>query len=108
MIQAPNRRGSELFNYRKTHSIVFLAVSNANYEFTLVDIGDAERQGDGGVYTNSKLGYSISNNLLKIPNAECIPSSMNGKKYPYVFIGDDTFQLKPHLLKPCPGGDGVN
>ena len=104
VIQAPNRRGSEFFIYKKTHSIVLLAVCNANYEFTLVDIGDAGRQSDGGVYTNSKLGYAISNDLLKIPNAECFPSSTNGKKYPYVFIGDDAFQLKPHLLKPYPGG----
>ena len=104
VIQAPNRRGSEFFIYKKTHSIVLLTVCNANYEFTLIDIGDAGRQSDGGVYTNSKLGYAISNDLLKIPNAECFPSSTNGKKYPYVFIGDDAFQLKPHLLKPYPGG----
>ena len=107
VIQAPNRSGSEFFNFKKTHSIVFLAVCKANYEFTLVDIGDAGRKGDGGVCTNRKLGYAISNNLLKILNAECFPSSTNGKKYPYVFIEDDAFQPKPHLLKPYPcGGDG--
>ena len=48
IMQAPARSGSCYFNYMKTHSIVLLAVVNSNYEFILVDIGDAGRQGDYG------------------------------------------------------------
>ena len=49
-MQAPARSGSDYFNYKKTHSLVLLAVCNADYEFSLVDIGDAGRQSDGSVY----------------------------------------------------------
>ena len=49
IMQAPARSGSYFFNYQKTHSIVLIAVVNFNYEFTLIDIGDAGRQGGGDV-----------------------------------------------------------
>ena len=55
LIQAPARSGSNFFNYKKCFSIVLLAVCNANYEFTLVDIGEAGRQSNGGVYSSKQL-----------------------------------------------------
>ena len=44
VIQAPARSGSLYYNYKKSFSIVLLAVCNARYEFTLVDIGEAGKQ----------------------------------------------------------------
>ena len=61
-MQAPHNGGSEYFNYKKTHSIVLIAVYNAKYEFTMVDIGDSGRQSDGRVFNNCSLGYAIENN----------------------------------------------
>ena len=102
VIQAPPRSGSDYFNYKKTHSIVLLAVCDANYNFTLVDIGDNGRQSDGGVYMNSKLGYAIDNNLLDLPATDFITNTVNNIKYPYVFVADDAFSMKTYMIKPYP------
>ena len=67
VMQAPARSGSSFFNYKKTHSIVLMAICNARYQFTVVDIGDSGRQSDDTVYANSNLGYAIENKQLKLP-----------------------------------------
>ena len=43
VMQAPARSGSSFFNYKKTHSIVLMAICNARYQFTVVDFGDSAR-----------------------------------------------------------------
>ena len=65
IIQASPRSDSTFCSYKKSYSIVLLAVCNANYEFTLVDIGEAGLQSDGGFYDNSKLGMAIDRNNKK-------------------------------------------
>lgn len=98
VMQAPPRSGSEYFNYKKTHSIILLAVCNARYEFTMLDIGDAGRQSDGGVYKHSELGYQIDNNIINRPPPS--PINRSKKLYPYIFVADDAFQMKDFMLKP--------
>ena len=61
---APPSQASNLFNYKKIHSIVLLGVCNTSYKFTLVEIGDSERQSNGNVYANSNLGYAIEHKPL--------------------------------------------
>ena len=82
VMQAPAGSGSSFFNYKKTHSIVLLAVFNVGYQFSLVDIGDSGRQSDGSVYANSHLGHAIENNLLNIPCG----LENNNRLWPYVFV----------------------
>ncbi|XP_047132525.1 putative nuclease HARBI1 [Hydra vulgaris] len=100
VMQAPSRSGSFYFNYKKSHSIVLMAVCNANYEFTLVDIGDTGRNSDGGVFGNSKMGIAFETKLLHIPE----PNEPSGSsiKLPYVLIGDEAFPLKKYHMKPYP------
>ena len=77
-----------------------MAVCDAKYKFTMVDTGDTGRQSDGSVYANSHLDYAIENGLLDIPQPFKLPQSE--RILPYVFIGDDAFGLKNHLMKPFP------
>lgn len=70
VMQAPGRSGSYYFNYKKSHSIVLIAVCNGNYQFTLLDIGDTGRNSDGGVFGNSDMETAFESNLLHIPGPE--------------------------------------
>ena len=66
VIQAPNNSGSMLYNYKGTFSVVLVALVDADYKFTDVDIGDYESNSDGGIFKNSKFGQAFMNNELGI------------------------------------------
>ena len=101
IMQCPARGGSDYFTYKKTHSIVLLAVCDGQYKVLLVDIGDTGRQSDGSVYSNSDLGYAIDNGSLNFPSPSTVGKS--NEVFPYVFLADDAFGLKTYLMKPYPG-----
>jgi hypothetical protein len=100
-IQAPPNSGSEFYNYKGFHSIVLLAVCDASYSFTLVDVGDNGRHSDGGVLANSDFGKAMNNGQLGLPSASAIANST--LTTPYMFVGDEAFPLKPYMQRPFPG-----
>ena len=53
LYQVPAKSGSLFFNYKKSFVIVLLALCDASYQFTSVDIGEAGRQIDGVVFACS-------------------------------------------------------
>ena len=100
VMQAPASSVSSFFNYKKTHSIVLMEICSVMHKFLLVDIGDSGRRSDGSVYANGHLGYAIENNLLNIPRETKLTDYT--RVLPFVFVGDDAFGLKPHMMKPYP------
>lgn len=102
MIECPKNAGSAYYNYKNFHSIVLLAICDANYCFTFVDIGDYDSTNDASVLSNSAFGQAFD----KGPETLKIPSPCNYKNVdnlPFVLIGDDIFPQKSWLMKPFPG-----
>jgi hypothetical protein len=51
-IQAPPNSSSKFFNYKHCFSVVQLALVDAHYKFTVVDIGSYGRNSDGGIFAH--------------------------------------------------------
>ena len=93
VIQAPHNCGSEFYNYKGTHSVVLLAMCDAHYRFLAVDISDAGRHNDSGVFSNSELGRALEAGTLSLPRCKPLPGFLS-TPLPYVIVGDEAFPLK--------------
>nr|CAI5819941.1 unnamed protein product [Callosobruchus analis] len=81
-IRCPAGAGSLYYNYKGTYSIVLMALVDANYKFTLVDVGAYGRSSDGGTFERSEMGKKIL------------------EQFPYVIVADEAFPLKTYLMRP--------
>lgn len=101
VIQAPPKTGSMFFNYKKTFSVVLLALVDADCNFIAVDVGAYGKSSDGGVLSKSKFGKALQQGTLNIPGSSTLPNSET--QAPYVIVGDEAFPLKTYLMRPYPG-----
>ncbi|XP_017472557.1 PREDICTED: putative nuclease HARBI1 [Rhagoletis zephyria] len=97
----PRRSGSLYFNYKQRFSITLLAVCDADYTFTYVDVGAFGCQSDGGIFSRTAFGKEILNGTLEMPPDRPLPNtSINFQRY---FVADNAFSLKRNLMRPFPG-----
>ena len=75
-MQAPKNAGSLYYNYKKQHSLILLAVVDAQYNFVAVDIGGYGKQSDGSVFSNSAIGRLLKSQNLDLPVNEPLSRSM--------------------------------
>lgn len=97
-IVPPAGSGSNYYNYKGRHSMVLLAIADANYQFIMCDFGTNGRISDGGVLKNTIFYEKLEKNLLNIPQPDRIRNS--DINVPYVFVVDDAFPLTENMMKP--------
>ena len=105
VIQAPPNSGSMFFNYKKSFSIVLMALVDHLYRFICIDVGAYGSNSDGGIFANCALGKALNGNLLDLPLAKFLPKAPELGPIPHVIVGDEAFPLKTNLLRPYPGHD---
>ena len=93
MMECTKNGGSAFYNYKGFHSIVLLAVCDAKYCFTLLDIGGVGSTNNVNILSKSDIGRLFDESLssFSVPSH----SSHGCKTLPYVIVGDDIFPLKP-------------
>uniref|UniRef100_A0A671S3X4 Zgc:194221 n=1 Tax=Sinocyclocheilus anshuiensis TaxID=1608454 RepID=A0A671S3X4_9TELE len=101
VIQAPASSGSLYFNYKGSFSIILLAVVDAQYRFQVVDVGAYGQSSDGGTLAVSAFGRALCQGSLGIPEDKSLPGAEH--LGPHVFVADEAFPLRRHMMRPHPG-----
>jgi hypothetical protein len=66
-VKCPPASGSLYYNYKGFFSVVLLAIANADFQFSAVDIGASGSESDGGILSKSPLGKALDEDKLGIP-----------------------------------------
>jgi hypothetical protein len=100
----PKHSGSLYYNYKHYCSIQLLAICDANYCFTYVEIGDFGKNNDASIYNNSRFNKKLQAGTLNIPEPAYLPGK-NDCKMPFVLVGDEAFALSNAMMRPYGGKD---
>lgn len=86
-----------------------MAIADANYCFTFVDVGTPGADGDLNSFSRSSIGRKILQNdpSLNLPERSLI-AEMDEMELPYFFVADDAFPLDMKIMKPYSGRFSTN
>lgn len=95
----PQHSGSLFMNYKHFFSVCLMAICDANYCFTFIDVGAYGRNCDSTVFRNSLFWCKMTNGMLDIPPPKPLPGTVN-PILPHVLVADEAFSLSEHVLRP--------
>ena len=98
----PAHTGSLYFNFKNFFSSLLLAVCDADYCLTYVDIGSYGKSSDSAVFQQSILYKKLSDNSLKLPDKKPI-SEADPTPLPHVLVGDEAFGIMANVMRPYGG-----
>ena len=98
MIKAPPNSHSLFYNYKNFFSIVLLALVDADYCFTFIDVGYYGSNGDSGIFKSSPLGQAFMNGNLNVPPPKRLPGWPQGGGLPHCIVGDEAFPIRMDLM----------
>ncbi|KAF0713191.1 protein ALP1-like [Aphis craccivora] len=106
VINKPYHSGSLYFNYKKFCSIVLMAVVDAEYKFTMIDVGGYGKNSDSSIFANCNFGKRLKEGQLDFPEDAPLPGTE--EPMPHVIVGDEAFPLQKNLMRPYPGNELTN
>lgn len=81
-----------------------MAIADADYRFTFVDVGSPGADGDLNSFSRTSIGKKILQNDPTLNLPEPFPlDEMDEMDLPYFFIADDAFPLDIKIMKPYSG-----
>ena len=101
-IESPKNGGTLYHNYKGFFSLVLLVVCDADYCFTMFDVGEYGSNNDSGILANSIMGKRFERETIVLPEPTDLPGC-NFSPLPYYLLGDEIFPLKHWLIRPFPG-----
>ena len=99
-MQCPKKGGSKYFNYKGYHSIVLLALVDANYKLLYVDVGASGGGSDAGIFAVTPLHTYLEDGTLSLPPPTPLPGG--DRPVSYFIVDDDAFPLRTWLMKAFP------
>ena len=79
-----------------------MALVDANYHFTFMDVDNYGSNTDGTVFSKSEFGQLFLSHQLDIPGPKAIPNAPQFGNLPHVIVADEAFPLKPNIMRPYP------
>lgn len=99
-IKWPRRGRSTHHNYNGFHSIVFVALVDADYKFLYCNVCAADALPDGGVLAAKPLRAALEAESLERPEPVRLPE--DNKPVPFHIVAEDALPLRRWSIKPNP------
>ncbi len=97
-IRCPKGGDSLYFNYKKFHSIVLMALVDADYKFIWIDLGANGSASDAQIFNSSELCECIESGDIGLPADVPLPNDDIPTQF--FIIDNDAFPLCTWLMKP--------
>ena len=79
-----------------------MAIVDAQYRFTFIDVGAYGSNADGAIFNGSAFGLALINGELDIPPPKSLPKWPAGGVLPCCFVADEAFPLRADIIRPYP------
>ncbi|RVE51721.1 hypothetical protein evm_003693 [Chilo suppressalis] len=78
-ITKPDESGSLYYNYKNYFSLVLMAICDANYCFTCIEVGAYGGSSDSNVFKNTLFHRRLESGQIELPQPKILPNDINGK-----------------------------
>ena len=92
-------QGPFFYCYKDFHSVVLLAVADANACFTMIEVGAYGKQNDSTIFAQSAMGKAYNARKLNVPDGQFSLSNSQHETEMYL-VGDEAFPLQKNLMRP--------